>query len=44
VVVCGLQPAAAAAKTEDEGVEEKTNKSNLQKNNSEMLMVARLIH
>jgi hypothetical protein len=45
LVVCGLQPAiaAAATKVEDEGVEKKTNKSNLQKN-SEMLMVARLSH
>jgi hypothetical protein len=30
LVVCGLQP-AAAAEAEDEGIEEKTNKSNLKK-------------
>jgi hypothetical protein len=30
LVVCGLQP-AAAAEAEDDGIEEKTNKSKLQK-------------
>jgi hypothetical protein len=30
LVVCGLQPAVAAV-AEDDGTEEKTNKSNLQK-------------
>jgi hypothetical protein len=30
LVVCGLQPTAAAV-AEDDGIEEKTNKSNLQK-------------
>jgi hypothetical protein len=45
LVVCGLQPAAAAAEAEDDGIEEKTNKSKLQKRkNSEMLMIARLSH
>jgi hypothetical protein len=48
LVVCGLQPAAAtdataAAEAEDDGIEEKTNKSKFQKN-SEMLMIARLSH
>jgi hypothetical protein len=46
LVVCGLQPTAADAATteaEDDGIEEKTNKSKLQKN-SEMLMIARLSH
>jgi hypothetical protein len=46
LVVCGLQPPATvadAAEAEDEGIEEKPNKSNLKKN-SEMLMVARLSH
>jgi hypothetical protein len=47
LVVCGLQPAAAAdataaAEAEDEGIEEKTNQ--ICKKNSEMLMVARLSH
>jgi hypothetical protein len=47
LVVCGVQPAAdaaagaAAAEAEDDRIEEKTNKSKLQKN-SEMLMIARL--
>jgi hypothetical protein len=52
LVVCGLQSAAAAnaataaatAEAEDEWIEEKTNKSNLQKTNSEIHMVARLSH
>jgi hypothetical protein len=47
LVVCGVQPAhaaagAAAAEAEDDRIEEKTNKSKLQKKNSEMLMIARL--
>jgi hypothetical protein len=38
------KPAVAAAEAEDEGIEEKITKSNLQRKNSEMLMVARLSH
>jgi hypothetical protein len=31
LVVCGVQPVAAAAEAEDDRIEEKTNKSKLQK-------------
>jgi hypothetical protein len=51
LVVCGVQPAAAAAdaaagaaaaEAEDDRIEEKTNKSKIAKKTVKMLMIARL--
>jgi hypothetical protein len=50
LVVCGLQPAAAAddataaAEAEDDGIEEKNKQIKIAKKNSEMLMIARFSH
>jgi hypothetical protein len=50
LVVCGVQPAAAAdaaggagaAEAENDRIEEKTNKPKLQKKTVKMIMIARL--